>query len=188
MPDKLAIRIGRTGQGPALDMNPFQPRFQGELDLPTVPQDFTSRIADRVRQGLFLPGSRNRANYSVRGSTLDEIRFGADDLWTAINVGLNEVEIRRVGTDCLSYDVQFRRWRNYAVGLGLIMAGVFALIILGATSMGFEKWIGAGQMKEAGGIAIGAFFCLLWPWILVAIHKRFAAKCLVRILRETLAT
>jgi uncharacterized membrane protein (DUF485 family) len=32
-----------------------------------------------------------------------------------------------------------------------------------------------------------AFFSLLWPWILTALHRPFAEKTLQRILREVLA-
>ena len=31
------------------------------------------------------------------------------------------------------------------------------------------------------------FFCLLWPWLLTAFHKRAARQLLERILRETMA-
>jgi hypothetical protein len=36
-------------------------------------------------------------------------------------------------------------------------------------------------------LGIGVFFSLLWPWILTALHRRFAEKALRRILSEVMS-
>jgi hypothetical protein len=171
-------------------MNPFAPRFEGELELPQVPDDFVARIRRRVKEGLLASGSRHRANYRVEHADLNEIAFTAGDFWTAANVGLSHVTIRRLDSTRLAYEVTFRRWAAYAIGLGAaILLSIVGLMLVFEAANSRQtpptspsvSWIGI----LLGGASLG-FWCLAWPWILTALHKRSAARCLERILREEL--
>jgi hypothetical protein len=157
----------------------FLPVFAGQMSVPGVPSDFSSRLAERVRTGLLVPGSRRRANYTVDSAGSDHLRFRAADLSTAISVGLNEVSVERRDATTISYEVRYWRWTLYCVTLSL-------LIVLSAVCVKFF-WGQELQSLRYGPLLFWfhmGFWGFAWPWILTALHKPFASRCLERILRE----
>lgn len=165
-------------------MNPFVPEFEGELELKRVPDDFVARVRKRVEEGLLQPGSRRRANYSVRSAGRDDIAFGADDLLTAYNVGLNDVIVRRRGSNAVLYHAKFWRWTWSAVVHGAILGLI--LVICGLTVPDMRRQIEDYPFGLFLFLGISIFFSLLWPWILAALHRKFAEKALRRILSEVM--
>ena len=165
-------------------MNPFIPRFEGEMELSAVPEDFVDRIRRRVDEGLLIRGSRRRSDYRVRSASRDEITFGAQGVWTAINVGLNEVAIKRATPTRIVYQVSYWTWTGYAVLLGAVIGVVLVGAYFLSPVVGLQTQMPRNGLYIFGGMVF--FWCVAWPWILTAIHKRFAARCLERILREEL--
>lgn len=163
----------------------FVPEFEGEMTFEPLPDDFVSRIRSRVESGLLSPGSRARADYVVHSADRDAISFGAEGLLTAYNIGLNEVTVRRSGRDQLRYHVTYWRWTLTAVAHGLISALVMAGVYLLAPGVRQGLAARSEALPLAG--AMVAFFCLAWPWLLSAFHRRFAEQALRHILRETLS-
>ncbi|HKB37565.1 MAG TPA: hypothetical protein VKD72_14045 [Gemmataceae bacterium] len=161
-------------------MRLFLPEFEGRLATP-VPHDFGSRLAGRVRSGLLVPGKRQRANYTVDGEGRDRVSFRAADLATAVAVGLNEVVVERLDNGTLTYRVQYWTWTRYCVVLG---ASLFLIFLLGGIFWGEQ--ISAQPLGPGLFWAHATFWCFAWPWILTALHKRSASRCLERILREVL--
>jgi hypothetical protein len=165
-------------------MNPFVPQFEGELELARVPDDFVARIKHRVEEGLLIPGSRSRADYQVRYDGPDAIRFGAEGFLTAYNIGLNEVSVERAGPNTLRYRVSFWRWTLAAVSHGAILGLVFLMCYALLPSV--QRDIHVYRQGPAFFWGISTFFCLAWPWIMTAIHRKAAEAVLRRILTETL--
>ncbi len=161
-------------------MSMFLPYIEGTLEVGRVPEDLVGAIRRRVENGLLQPGVRRRANYVVRREAKGAIDFGAADWWTALAIGLNEVQVRRLSEGRLAYSITFWRWAGYVIGLGAILGA--ALI----GSMLFEYV--RRQVAEQGGLivflAIVLFWAVVWPWILIAIHRRVVRKQLERILRQ----
>ncbi len=142
-------------------------------------------MARRVETGLLAPGRRGRANYVVRSRSSDAVSFSADGFWTAFNVGLNDVELRREDGNRVAYHGSFSRWAAYAAIQGLAVTGTILLVVL--------MWPGAHTEVARYGvwgwpflIVLLAFFGLVWPRVLVVVHRRFASRALERIVRETL--
>jgi len=166
-------------------MGMFSPAYEGVIELGAVPDDFTERVARRVESGLLVPGSRRRADYVVRSRSQDAVSFAARGFWTAYNVGLNEVELRRDGLHRIAYHGSFRRWAAYAAIHGLALTGAILAVVL--------AWPGArdqvSQTPYGWPVLLGllVFFGLLWPWVLVAIHRRMVPWSLVRIVQEVAA-
>jgi hypothetical protein len=160
----------------------FLPYTKGSIELEAVPHDFAERISARVGDGLFNPGSRLRAQYSVRNADEQSVTFGADTWFTAINVGLNEVTLYREGDSTIAYAVQFRRWTLYCVGLcgmiGLAFIGCYLLV----PSMRLEIQRSTGNALVFWTMTL--FWGFVWPWILTALHKGPAGACLEGIVRE----
>src|SRR5215471_1781390 len=166
-------------------MRPFAPEFEGEITFETLPDDFVDRLRQRVETGLLCPGIRTRADYRVASSDRDAIHFEAHGFLTAYNVGLNDVTVTRSGRSQLHYHVTYWRWTWYAVANGLLPAATLALV------NAFFPAMRAAFTNAPGGLIsvleILGFFALVWPWMLTALHRRFAEQALQRILRETLA-
>ena len=166
-------------------MNPFRPEFDGDLELTKVPQDFSARIQKRVESGLLVLGTRRRANYSVRSMTRDEITFGAEDFLTAYSIGLNDVRLERRGPNVVHYEVKFWRWARTAAVHGLVLGLALSVCYvafpgmrLQVASYPFGPWLFAG---------LTLFWCILWPWVLTAIHRGFAEQTLRHILVDVLS-
>lgn len=166
-------------------MNPFVPEFEGELALAQIPDDFVARVRRRVEAGLFLPGSRNRANYSVRSAGRDEIAFGADDFITAYNVGLNDVSVRRQGSSAVHYRAKYWRWTWGVVVHGAILGTIMAICAVTIPDM--RRQIDSYPFGLFLFVGMGVFFFILAPWIGTAVHRRFAEQALRRILTEVLS-
>ena len=163
-------------------MRLFLPVFEGRMSLPSIPHDFASRLAERVRTGLLVPGSRRRANYAVQSENRDRIAFRAATFSTAIAVGLNDVVVERRDSTTLSYRVRFWRWTLYGVSL---CAVIFVALAIGGLVWERKALDAHPYNPLLFWVQLG-FWGLAWPWILTAVHKRFAARCLERILREVL--
>ncbi|HZL84387.1 MAG TPA: hypothetical protein VFD07_03315 [Candidatus Krumholzibacteria bacterium] len=156
----------------------FLPQFEGHIAVPQIPRDFTARVAERVRTGLIAPGSRRRAEYEVESLSADCIAFRATALSTAIAVGLNEVVVERKAAE-IFYRARYWRWTLYCVTLGAVL-----FVILMAGSFVWPQIAGSADRSLL--FLHAGFWGLVWPWLLTAMHKRFAARCLERILRELL--
>ena len=163
-------------------MSAFSPTYEGTIDVPTLPSDFTDRIARRVETGLLVPGSRRRANYVVSSKSADSVAFTAIGFWTAYNIGLNDVMLQRAGPKSIGYQGRFWRWATFAAVQAFVIALVILAVILFLPSaraqVNADSW---GWLFIA---ILLAFFGLIWPWILVAMHRRFAARALERIVRQ----
>ncbi len=160
----------------------FSPTFDGRLTLDSLPADMTERIAARLEAGLLSPGTRSRANYRVVNRDADQIRFVAADWWTAFNIGLNDVTIQREDDGTLHFAVAFWAWTRYVVIGGLCL---FAFMVAGIATLGhFGYGDGSDPFRHPFFWLNVTFWCLCWPWILVAMHKRPVRKCLEKILTE----
>lgn len=165
--------------------NPFLPRFEGVLELPALPADFPERVARRVERGFLVPGSRARANYRVIEIGPDTLALQSADFGTSINIGLNTVVLRRVAPNGVSYRVTFWPWTAFVASLGAAIGLI--LLVTYFFVPGVRDAIAARPPAGAYFWANAAFWCLLWPWILTALHRRFAARALERVLREELS-
>jgi hypothetical protein len=163
----------------------FRPEFQGQIALEQLPDDFVQRLERRVRTGLLLPGHRARANYRVESSDRNEITFAAKGFLAQYNIGLNRVTVRRAGAHQLDYQVSFWRWTGYAVAHGAILGVLFVALYAFVPEM--RRNIAAYPHGATLFWSLIGFFCLLWPWLLTAIHRGAARLALERILRETMA-
>ena len=162
-------------------MRAFMPVFAGRISVAGIPADFGTRLAERVRTGLLVPGSRRRANYTVDSTGRDRVRFRAADLSTAISVGLNDVTVERRDATTITYEVRYWRWTLFCVVLSLLIA----LSVVAVTFSSGQEIQAYRYGRQLFWSYIG-FWGVAWPWILTAFHKRFASRCLEGILREVL--
>ncbi len=161
-------------------MSFFLPRIQGTLEVGRVPEDLVGAIRRRVENGLLQPGVRKRANYVVRRETQGAIDFGAADWWTAVAIGLNEVQVRRLSDGRLAYSITFWRWAGYVIVLGAVIGAA----LIGSLLFEYVR----REVMEQGGLvvflSIVLFWAVVWPWVLIAMHRLVVRKQLERILRQ----
>jgi hypothetical protein len=172
-------------------MSVVSPRFAGKTRIEAPGRVFLERMKDRVQSGLLSGAPHRRSRYEVTRHTEQELAFRASDFITAINVGLNEVELRPTGDGSISYSVSYKRWAAYVVGLGGVLGIAFLLVFLFWDIEGqLDRYPLAADpaLNRTVGLAlfwgIILFWTVVWPWILIAVHKAFARRLLDRIIQE----
>jgi hypothetical protein len=172
-------------------MGPFLPAFQGRFTPGTDGRAFLARVARRVEAGFLSGGPHFRSRYSVVSQAADRLVFRSEGFWSDYNVGLNDVTLRLAADGAVEYEVSFWRWLRIGVihggSLGALLVTLYLLPLP-------EPWSIPGQLSRqlpaqpasAHAIFWGsiAWWCLLWPWVLAALHRGPARRCLERILAE----
>ncbi len=115
----------------------------------------------------------------------------AADWWTAINVGLNELELDVPQSDSVHYRVRYWRWLQF----GLALSGTLGLIgIVLLMSLDVRGYIAQHSTSMLPGLSVEqnllvAWFMVLfwgfvWPWLLVPLHKRPLRGLVERLIAE----
>lgn len=165
----------------------FRPEFSGTYSPERIRPDFIGALAQRVRSGLFPGASERRNRYKVVNESEGELRFRSEGLLSAITVGWNDVQIQidlapqtPGAQPKIHYRVMFFNWAAYGVAL----CGLIALCLIAAASIFGGKFLGDYPAAKTIFWIMFAFWGFVWPWILVALHKRPAARLLERLLSE----
>ncbi len=166
----------------------FHPSFRGVYRPKVLADDFIDRLAARVESGLFPMASPGRNRYTITERLGTRLRFRSVGILTGINIGLNDVAIRLDDRNReISYDVSYWTWAKYSLYLCGGIAGVLGLALL-ATLLGVPMFGGDARLPTNLMLLVSVpmilFWGVLWPWILIALHKRPAAGCLTRIFDE----
>jgi hypothetical protein len=169
---------------PEAPMQRLLPQFEGEIRVDRLPEDFVTRLRQRVERGLLVPGNRSRANYRVRSEDSQGIRFGAEGFLTDYAIGLNEVAVSRAGHDALHYEVSFWRWTRNAVAHGALMGGLFLVAYLAWPPV--REDVAKYPLGPMIFFGIVGLFTIAWPWVLTSLHRDAAEKALRAILVETM--
>lgn len=147
-------------------------------------------FARRIEAGLLPGGSSTRNQYTVTREGRDTLSFRAANWLTAFNVGLNNVEVS-VSAGQARYSIEYRRWAAYGVALsaaiGLVLAVVFLVIDIREYASRHPGSMIPGLTPDqnvAIGWAMVIFWGLVWPWILIGLHKRPLRRLMDRIIGE----
>jgi hypothetical protein len=166
----------------------FHPSFEGVYEPKRPTADFMGRMADRVRSaGLFPTAAERRNRYEVVSQSQTAVRVRSTNLLTGINVGLNDIALATVdGGRGIRYTVSFWTWAKYSLALsgiiGIAIGVVFCLPIVFEDGNPFTDYSAA--LILAAAIPMALFWGGLFPWLHIAVHRRYARKCLIRILDE----
>jgi hypothetical protein len=168
-------------------MSIFSPRFSGHRQINASPETFLTGIKNRVESGLLTGKPHRRSRYVVTNHTEGQLTFRASDTLTAINIGLNDVTLRAEKDHEVAYSVSYRKWAKYVLGLslslGAVLVGVFFLRNPGA-QMEASPVTSDPVLTRTLFWGLVGFWALVWPWVLIAMHRPFARKALDRIIRE----
>jgi hypothetical protein len=139
--------------------------------------------------------ARSRNNYVVTRRGADVLAFRAASWWTAVNVGLNDVELALDLEGRLRYGVSYRRWMGYAV---LVCAALGAGFIVFLLTSDVRAYLVENPFSMVPGLSLdqnvaiawgmAVFWGFAWPWILTALHRRPLRKLISRLIAEVDAT
>lgn len=167
----------------------FHPSFEGEWSPENLASDFVRRMAARVRSGLLPAAKRRRNRYELLVETDESVRFRSTTLLTGANIGWNDVALRvdpRGRT--VTYRVAYWTWARYCIGLGLALGLLFGVLVVAPVVTGWfpfpETFYPARAEVVYFGLPIMGFWCLVWPWVLIAMHKRPARAGFLGLLEE----
>jgi hypothetical protein len=169
----------------------WQPEVEGTVAIRSAPEPFMRAFAERVEAGLLTGRPHPRSNYVVDEAGAERILVRAADRWTAANVGLNRVELRHVPPGRIHYVVGYWQWAQYALTLSGAIGLVGLALLLGTDARGY---IARNPRSMIPGLSIDQnlaiawlmvlFWGFVWPWLLVALHKRPLRKLMTRLIAE----
>ena len=167
------------------------PQTDGEVAIQSTPAAFVQAFEHRVRAGLLAGEPHPRSNYEVVRAGPGGIRVRAADWRTAINVGLNELELRVDQSGRVRYRVGYWRWASFAVlfsaGLGLIgLVLLLAVDARGYIARNLDTMIPGLSVDQNLLVAwvMVLFWGFVWPWFLISLHKRPLRRLVERLVGE----
>lgn len=167
------------------------PAVDGSAPIRTPSRAFLAAFVRRVEGGLLRGASARRNRYQVADVGPDRLVFRAVGWATAFNVGLNDVEIAISDNGRIRYRVEYRRWAGYCLALGAVVGlALIAFILL----FDLRTYIATHPGPAFPGLsvdqnlaiawAMALFWGFVWPWILIALHKRPLRRLMEQLIAE----
>jgi hypothetical protein len=167
------------------------PQIDGTVAVRSSAGQFVEAFRQRVAAGLLSGRPHPRSNYQVAEAGPGQLRVRAADWGTAINVGLNEVELRLPQPGAVHFRVRYWRWASYVLALGGVL-GLIGLILL--LTFDVRGHIAGQPGARLPGLSIDQnlrllwgmvlFWGFVWPWLLIVLHKRALRRLVVRLVTE----
>jgi GrpB-like predicted nucleotidyltransferase (UPF0157 family) len=188
--DRRMAKVLCRGHGQKVSMW-WRPELEGTVSIQSASGPFMRAFATRVESGLLTGRPHPRSNYVWDAVQPDQIRVRATDWWTAINVGLNRLDLRPVPPDRVHYAVRYWQWAQYALGLSGAMGLTGLALLLGTDARGYiernpNSMMPGLSVEQNLGIAwvMVLFWGFVWPWLLIAMHKRPLRRLVTRLIAE----
>jgi len=169
----------------------FAPQIEGAVGVRSSAAQFVQAFRQRVAAGLLLGRPHPRSNYRIAEASPGHLRVRAADWWTAINVGLNEIELRLPQPGSVHFRVRYWRWASYAIGVSGVLGLIGLVLLLALDARGY---IARQPSARLPGLSIDQnlliawvmvlFWGFVWPWLLITLHKRPLRRLVVRLIAE----
>jgi len=164
-------------------------QVEGSATIKAQPRSFIDAFIRRIGKGL-LPGSPSRNRYRVTQQSEAALSFRAEDWWTAIAVGLNDVHLT-ADPGAVRYSIRYPRWSAYVLIGGAVLGVIFMAVLL---AIDLPHYIEHHSMSRLPGLstsqniavawAMGLFWFFVWPWILIRLHRRPLRRLMERLIAE----
>jgi hypothetical protein len=155
------------------------PEIRGNLKIRSEPEPFFKAFRRRVASGLLTGTPHRRSNYIATLVDARHLSVRAADWKSAINVGLNDLDFGYAGDGILRYRVRYWRWTIYCLALGAVLAAIGIALVL---TFDVRGYLTAAPGRMLWGLSVDqniillwafiVFWGFVWPWLLVALHKR----------------
>ena len=167
------------------------PETEGVVPIRSPAAQFVPAFRHRVAAGLLQGKPHPRSNYEVIEEAPGMLRVRAADVWTAINVGLNDLQLRLSSDGLVRFRVRYSYWAGYVLGLSAVLGAVGLVLLLTVDVRGY---IARHATARLPGLSIDQnlaiawvmvlFWGFAWPWLLIALHKRPVRRLVERLVRE----
>ena len=167
------------------------PQIEGVVPVRSSAARFVPAFRQRVAAGLLLGRPHPRSNYRIVEEGAGLLRVRASDYWTAINVGLNDLELRLPSSGSVQFRVLYWRWASYALAVSGVL-GLIGLVLL--LTLDVRGYIARQTVTMMPGLSTDQnlalawvmviFWGFAWPWLLIALHKRPLRRLVERLVRE----
>ncbi len=157
----------------------FLPEIRGKLTIRSEPERFFKTFRRRVASGLLTGTPHRRSNYIATLVDERHLSVRAADWKSAINVGLNDLDFGYAGDGILRYRVRYWRWAIYCLALGAVLAAIGIALAL---TFDVRSYLTQSPASMRWGLSVDqsivllwafiVFWGFVWPWLLVALHKR----------------
>jgi hypothetical protein len=169
----------------------FFASVEGTAAIRAHARAFVAAFIRRIETGLLPHAPRWRCQYRVTREGANGLRFRATDWWTAINVGLNDVELTVAPDGRVRYAIRYWRWAGYALALSaaiwLALIAAFLMFDVRDHLLRHPESTIPGLSTDqniAIGWAMALFWGFAWPWLLIALHKRPLRRLMNQIIVE----
>ena len=167
------------------------PHIEGSVSIRSNAEEFVQTFERRVQNGLLTGRPHLRSNYRALRVGSGQLHISAADWLTAINVGLNEVELRASTPGSVHYQVWYWRWTRFV----LIFSGALGAVGLLLMQMfDLRNYIATHQASMIPGLSVDqnlqvawsiiVFWAFVFPWLLIALQKRPVRRLVVRLIDE----
>jgi hypothetical protein len=157
----------------------FKPQIEGQVTIRSTAPTFSGAFHRRVGAGLLTGRPHPRSNYRIGETRPGLLAVHAADWWTAINVGLNEIDLELRHEGLVHYRVRYWRWAAYAIALGATLGSIGIALLLGLDLRGYlsshsRSMVPGLSVEQNVAIAwmMVLFWGFAWPWLLIALHKK----------------
>lgn len=167
------------------------PQIDGKVAIRSSSAEFAQAFQQRVAAGLLTGQPHPRSRYRVVETGPALLRVHAADWWTALNVGLNDLELRFPHAGMVHYQVRYWRWASSVLGFSGVM-GLAGLLLL--VTFDVRGYIASHATARFPGLSIDEnllvawamvlFWGFVWPWLLIVLHKRPLHQLVARLVGE----
>jgi hypothetical protein len=169
----------------------LKPRIEDTLRIQASSERFIAVLRERISSGFLTGQSNSRSNYSIVESTPETIQVRAIGWRTAINIGLNDLNLDLTDRGTIHFRLHYWRWSIYCLALCFAIGLLGTLLFL---TIDIRDYISSHSGSRIPGLTIEqnmyfawsnlVFWALIWPWILIAFHKRPLRRLVVRLVSE----
>jgi hypothetical protein len=169
----------------------WKPHIEDTLPIQASSACFVAALRERVHSGLITGQAGPRSNYAIVELTPELIQVRAVGWWTAINIGLNDLNLNLSDPGAVHFRLNFWRWAAYCLVLCFVIGLAGALLFL---KIDIREYISTHPGSRLPGLSIDQnlyfawgnflFWGLVWPWILIALHKRPLRRLILRLVKE----
>ena len=169
----------------------FTPEIEGAAPIQAARQPFFDAFRRRVDAGLLTGRPHPRSNYAVSEAGPIRLAVQAADWRTAINVGLNELEVEIRQEGFVHFRVRYWRWTMYVFALsaviGVTLFAFLAFVDVRSYLSGhpFSRLPGLSLSQNVAVAWLAALFWgFVWPWLMIPIHKKPLRGLVARLIAD----
>ena len=167
------------------------PQIEGIAPIQSTGDEFLHAFDRRVQAGLLTGHAHPRSNYRAFQVGPGQLHVSAVTWWTAVNVGLNELDLQVAAPGSVHYRVWYWRWARFVLAFSGSL-GVVGLILIRIFDV--RHYVANHPGTMIPGLSLDQNVQVVWslvvfcgfvaPWLIIAAHKRPLRRLVERLIGE----